>query len=165
MSEAATALATLQKVVKHDKELDQGVSELRNYVQNARRSGYVGSEDAQLAALFPVRNWVYWMPHAPYRLAKRDPSTILVLAYHEMVKLAMQSLCPIIDIPLAMGKRAGCLELMCQTFVRDHDALADQLIGQQAPSAVASAQTGQERIDLIQTPEHYIRLYRAKHRR
>lgn len=165
LSEAATALTALQKVVKQDKELDRSVSELRNYVQNARHLGHIESQDSQLAALFPVRSWVHWMPHAPYQLAKRDPCTILVVAYYETVKLAMQSLCPTIDTPLAMRKRADCLELMCQTFVSDHGAQADELAGQEVSSDITSAQITREHVSLVQAPEHYIRLYRAKHAR
>jgi hypothetical protein len=165
LSEATTALTSLQKVVKQDKELDRTVSELRNYVQNARHSSHIKLEDSQLAAMFPIRNWLYWMPHAPYRLARRDPGTMLVIAYYEMVKIAMQSLCPTIDTPLAVNRRVDCLELLCERFVSDTGAPADSSIEQQTSDLTASAQIAREHANLIQAPKQYIRLYRAKHGR
>lgn len=165
LSEAATALTNLHRVIKNDAELDRTVSELRNFVRNASRPQPIPSEDSQLAALFPIRNWLQWMPHAPYRLADQEPGTILVLAHHEMVKIAMQLLYPTIDIPLAINKTVECLEVLCQSILKDSDTTAfSPTFGVSSESSKTPLQTltSREYNDLLEVPMRYVRSYRTK---
>lgn len=94
-----------------DHEIVRGFKELCNYISNLRMAA-VNSQSMteQLETIFPIRNWILWMPNGFNRLYQRDPLTLLFIAYYEMVHLAVGPLLPAISTPLSVGRRVDFID-------------------------------------------------------
>lgn len=156
---AFESLAELQKRLNkdhQDQELIRGIKELCNYVSNMRVAAVTQtSPTAQLEALFPIRNWILWMPNAFTRLCEKDPFTMLFFAYYEMVHLAIVPLLPAVSTPLAVGKRVEFIERL--------DAqLMEMSTG---PNGATAADQVDNWNDLMFGPRAYASVYRQQNMR
>lgn len=106
----STILKRLQSF-QVDAEFKRSMKELSNYVSSlAMRSVANTPAEYQLQALYPIRNWMYWIPNAFQRLAQGDPVVMLFFACYEMTHLAIAPVLPATSTPLSILKRAKIIE-------------------------------------------------------
>lgn len=110
MGEITEALAELSRC-KLDVELRAAVKDLSNFIYNIRHLPLGSrSRQEQLSAMFPIRNWLRFVPRAPKQFAAGgDFPLYLYLASYETTMLVMGSVLPCVGIPLAIEERRACV--------------------------------------------------------
>lgn len=94
-----------------DAEFKRSMKELSNYVSSlAMRQVTNTPADYQMQALYPIRNWMNWIPNAFQRLTQGDPVVMLFFACFEMTHLAIAPVLPETSTPLSILKRAKIIE-------------------------------------------------------
>ncbi|KEQ60570.1 uncharacterized protein M437DRAFT_77280 [Aureobasidium melanogenum CBS 110374] len=94
-----------------DAEFKRSMKELSNYVSSlAMRPVTNTPAEYQMQALYPIRNWMHWIPNAFQRLAQGDPVVMLFFACFEMTHLAIAPVLPETSTPLSILKRAKIIE-------------------------------------------------------
>ncbi|KAH0402579.1 hypothetical protein KCU89_g3005, partial [Aureobasidium melanogenum] len=94
-----------------DAEFNRSMKELSNYVSSlAMRQVTNTPADYQMQALYPIRNWMNWIPNAFQRLTQGDPVVMLFFACFEMTHLAIAPVLPETSTPLSILKRAKIIE-------------------------------------------------------
>ncbi|CAD0084508.1 unnamed protein product [Aureobasidium vineae] len=111
---ASEVLKTILKKLQSfqvDDEFKRSMRELSSYVSSlAMRPLTNTPAEYQLQALYPIRNWMYWIPSAFQRLAQGDPVVMLFFACYEMTHLAIAPVLPATNTPLSILKRARIIE-------------------------------------------------------
>lgn len=155
---AFSALLDLTKRLgkgNQDHEIVRGFKELCNYVSNLRMAAVDNrSVTEQMEAIFPIRNWILWMPNGFNQLYQRNPLTMLFIAYYEMVHLAVGPLLPAISTPLSVGRRVDFI-----------DRIDAQFIGMRRDSTVSehgSFNALGDWNDLMFGPRAYAMIYRQR---
>lgn len=138
-----------------DHEIIRGFKELCNYVSNLRMAT-VNSQSIteQLAAIFPIRNWILWMPNGFNQLYQRNPLTLLFISYYEMVHLAVGPLLPAISTPLSVGRRVD--------FIDRIDAHLMSMSRDSTMSVRGSSDALGDWNDLMFGPRAYAMIYRQR---
>ncbi|KAG9546054.1 hypothetical protein KCU86_g14328, partial [Aureobasidium melanogenum] len=94
-----------------DAEFKRSMKELSNYVSSlAMRQVTNTPAEYQMQALYPIRNWMNWIPNAFQRLTQGDPVVMLFFACFEMTHLAIAPVLPETSTPLSILKRAKIIE-------------------------------------------------------
>lgn len=103
-----------------DDELKAGVRELQCFIHNIGRllKGRHSFED-QLAALWPIRNWLRLVPQGHARLAADDPLVLLFLANYDMVMLAVSKCLPQLEAVLSGDERTASVLRMREIIGKD----------------------------------------------
>lgn len=102
-----------------DADLKAAVKDLYNFIHNIRHLPWrCQSLEDQLSTMFPIRNWLRFVPRAPTKLAAGgDFLLYLYLANYETTMLAMGSILPSVEPPLAIQERYTCVARI-REFVR-----------------------------------------------
>ncbi|OQU99122.1 hypothetical protein CLAIMM_04801 [Cladophialophora immunda] len=159
LDRAEQAMSEMQQALGRSESyrgISLGIKELKIYVTNLRMQGSnPPSTHRQLTTLFPIRNWMFWIPNAFEQLARKDPFTMLFFACYEMIHLAIAPLLPAGNLPLALSIRPKFIERINSEFLVLAQSVMDA--GQFPLEDVAS--TLQLFRNLMAGPLRYAKLY------
>ncbi|KAJ6443544.1 fungal zn(2)-Cys(6) binuclear cluster domain-containing protein [Purpureocillium lavendulum] len=126
LDETADSLSELSKC-KLDADLRAAAKDLSNFIHNVRHlSRDYQSRDDQLCAMFPIRNWLRFVPRAPDKFAAGgDFKLYLYLANYETTMLIMGSILPWVELPLAIPERWTCVEKIREFLQSQVDSIVD----------------------------------------
>ncbi len=90
------------------------VQDLHNFIYNILHSPLAGdSVEKELYAMFPIRNWLRFVPEAPSKLENGSDFLLkMYLANYETAILLMGALWPDLDTPLGFHERRLCIKKM-----------------------------------------------------
>ncbi|KFG80593.1 hypothetical protein MANI_119611 [Metarhizium anisopliae] len=118
LESAAASIRSLCKC-KLDSELESAARELLIFLQNVRhRTWQHLSLEDQLSTMFPIRNWLRFVPRSPDRFLSNDFLLYLYMANYETAMLAMGTVLPAVHLPLAMTQRSSGVARL-RIFIQD----------------------------------------------
>lgn len=105
-----SAMDTLKPCVEPCLELRKAVQELAVFVENLRRIPLNLTAEEQLKIIYPVRWWFRFLPTRFLQQTNSDPWVMVVLAFYNLVALAVDPIMPALGIAYFTIAKARMIE-------------------------------------------------------
>jgi hypothetical protein len=145
-----THIHIVQGRVQHNREFNQHVTELRDFLQKVRSDTPIASPSKAFERLQPLRNWVFWLPTRMLQSDDYDLGALAVLAQFFAAALVLEPLYPEIEGAYFGDMAVAPLEAIDRIFLSQK-------------AARFSAPEFDLAHSLIDYPHHVLTAYKSSH--